>query len=64
MDTTKVIDPKVDFMSSKIVTPGRKVVFISRTELAIKNGMAKVENIDLYVKENMAGEKFQPTAHW
>ena len=53
--TTKVTELKGAFMASKLVTPGRKAVFIARLELAVKNGMAKVENIDPSVVANIAG---------
>ena len=53
--TTKVTELKGAFMASKLVTPGRTAVFIARLELAVKNGMAKVENIDPSVVANIAG---------
>ena len=38
-----------------LVTEGRKSVFIMRLEMNVKNGMAKVENIDPTIIENIYG---------
>ena len=60
----KVLELKEALEERNISKKGLKIELISRLKQAIANGMDVVENIDPDILCNMAGENFEPTAHW
>ena len=51
-------------VASNLNKVGLKAVLIKRLKQSIANGMAAVADIDPSVLANMAGENFEPSAHW
>ena len=64
IDKMKVSELKDALGARNLAKNGVKAVLISRLKQAVANGMANVDNIDPNVISNMAGENFEPMAHW
>ena len=64
IEKMKVSELKEALGARNLSKNGVKAVLISRLKQAVANGMGVVENINPNIISNMAGENFEPMAHW
>ena len=64
IEKMKVSELKEALGARNLSKNGVKAVLINRLKQAVANGMGVVENINPNIISNMAGENFEPMAHW